>query len=531
MPSQPPSRSVRDPGPPPSGLGDVALMLWRERLLMLIVFLAAFALLAAGAFLLLEKTYTAHTSLLVRQDEAYAYNPMIASEAGGSALGIEQIIQSEASILRADTLKRRTLESLGLRTVYPDLANAYIEAPSNEARERVMAQAMRRVSSNLSVSVAPGSPNIEVRFRHSRAETSARFLNALVREYLAYRPDVLQAFSPEGYQEQREEYEARLAGANAALEQFLTANEIGDFESYRLSLQQRQTEVDAGLYAARADLEQSRAQLGSLRTRIAQLPAEIDQYVENDATGRLANLMIERVDLLSRYTEEAPPVVEITQRINELSAFIASGGTEGAGTRRTGPNPVRQELQGVELQLTGQAAALDRRVAELTRQRNQLQQEQIRIQGLAPQFERLNRDLTALQTTVNAIATRQEASRAQRELAAAALDNVTIVQPAMTPDRASSLRRPALAGAFIVAGILAVLTGLGRGLMRGGPRILPDWAPAPSRERPERPARAAAPRRQSAPEPEPEAFAPPPGLPVLATVPRRAASAPAPAYG
>src|SRR5690606_12569028 len=130
-------------------------------------------------------------------------------------------------------------------------------------------------------------------------------------------------------------------------------------------------------------------------------------------------------------------------------------------------NPVRQELQTAEATAAAEAQALDRMVAELTRQKNELRDEQIRVQGLAPQYETLARNISALQTTVNEIAASQETGRAQRDLASGALDNVSVVQPAVAPAEGSSLKKPAVAGAFVVSGFISLLAGLVRGLLRG----------------------------------------------------------------
>jgi uncharacterized protein involved in exopolysaccharide biosynthesis len=518
-------------GPASTGLGDVALMLWRERGFMLVVFLISFVLLAGAAMVALQKTYTATASLLVRFDQAYALTPAVGAANPASGLGIEQIVQSEISILSSDVLKESTLDTLGLRAVYPDLANDYVEAPPGEARERVMAKAIRRVAEGLGVGTTPTTANIGVSFEHERADVSARFLNALLDQYRTRRQEVLLASNPENFQDQRDELEARLTGASAALEAFLTESGIGDFDSYRTNLQSRQNEVDQALYAARADAEQARAQLGALRAQISQMPAETEQYVEDSSSAQMVDLMLQKQDLLARYTEDSVPVQEIQARIDQMAAFLTAGGAEGGGTRRVGPNPVRQELQGAEATLAAEAQSLDRRVAELTRQKNELRDEQIRIQRLSPEYDLLARNIASLQSTVNEIAMSQETNRAQRLLASGALDNVSVVQHAAEPSQGSSLKKPAVAGAFVLSGFLSLLAGLARGLLRGGPAT--TWMERARRERPARPARPPRAARAARPEridqePEADPFAPTPRLPVLAVIERRA---PAGAYG
>lgn len=521
--------------PEQAGLTAVALMLWREKIFMLAVFLLCFALLAAAVFLLLEKTYTASASLLVRADPAYAYNPAVGGTAvAGTGLAIDQIVQSEINILGADVLKRRALDALGLRTVYPELAEEYLEAETAAQRERIMSLAVAAVGENLGVATSPSTPNIYASFTHEQADVSARFLNELITQYQTYRQDVLLAPASDAYQQQRDQFEARLASANIALEEFLIANGIGEFESYRTNLQARQSEVDQALYAARADAERARAQLASLRAQIGQMPAETEQYVEENSSAQLLDLMVQKEDLLARYTEDSIPVQELQARIDQLSAFLAAGGAEGAGARRVGPNPVRQELQTREAELAAETQALDRLVAELNQQRIELRDEQLRVQALVPRYDQLARNINALQATVNEIAASQENNRAQRDLAVGALDNVSIVQPAVTPAQGSSMKKPALAGAFLVSGFLALLAGLARGLLRGGPELVWVERIRPARETP--PAEEIAdeqpvfvePEPVFEPEPEPVRYAPPPGLPLLAVIERRA---PAPAYG
>lgn len=542
MPREQPNRPAGNAGPSPQdgGLGALAYMLWRERGFMLAVFLVCFLALALLAVTVLQKSYTAHSNLLVRLDEAYAYNNALGQNPNGNSLGIDQIVKNEIALLSSESLKRRALDELGLRSVYPELADAYINAPAGEARERVLSQAILAMSRNLSVSAAPGAANIDVSFSHERPDIAARMVNTLVAEYLDYRPDILLGVDSERYQDQRDQLEARLAGANRALEDFLKANDLGDFAAYRDSLAERRSEVDQALFAARADLEQTRAELGALRTRLAQLPATSEQYYENDATGRLLDLYLQRVDLRSRYTADAVPVQELEEQISKLETFLADGGAEGAGQRRVGPNPLRQEAEAREMELTGRLAGLQQQVNELQSQRQELRDEQLRIQNLSPQYERLSADISARRATANQIAARQEEMRAERELASGSRDNVTVVEPASVPVVGDSLKKPALAGALFISGFVSLLAGLVRGLMRGGPGFdFRGWAnlepvqrtaaPAPAR----RPAPVRKPIRAPAyayEEPEP-APAPPAAqrLPVLAVVARRPDAAPA--YG
>ncbi len=102
---------------------EVARLLNRERLLMLVVF--AVVLLAGVIFAAtLPKTYTAHSSLLVNLSQQYVYEPVTGDAGRGIAPQKDQVVQSEAEILGSDTLKRRVIDTLGLKVIDPETRRA-----------------------------------------------------------------------------------------------------------------------------------------------------------------------------------------------------------------------------------------------------------------------------------------------------------------------------------------------------------------------------------------------------------------------
>jgi len=475
------------------GYRALALILWAERGLIVAVFLIA-TLSGLILALQLDKTYTARSSLLVRYDDAYVYTPLLGAAGAGESFSLEQIIQSEIGLLRADALKTRVLNGLGLRAVYPELADDYVEAGPAERRE-IFGAAVRRVRANLGAGAAPNTSIIDVSFTHEDPEVASLFLNALIPEYLEYRRDVLLGAQPLEFDERRAEFEARLESANAELEAFLSDIGVGDFESARQALREREARVSNDLLQAEADLAQWRARLSSIRGDLTALPREIEQYVENDASGRLLELELERQELLTRYTPDSTPVREIEQQIAGVRRFLAQGGGEGAGLRRVGPNPVRQALETDRLSAEAQVSALSQRVSALRSQHDDLRAEQLRLQKLAPEYERLARSVRAVQGTLDQLAERQEQSRATRELAAGAADNVRIVERAEPPTEGQSLKKLAFAAVLAVAGFLALAAGLVRAFFTPSPRgpnpgaagaaaARPRWRPNPPSDAP-----------------------------------------------
>src|SRR4051794_7118693 len=83
---------------PPYGVSDFISLLWRERVLMAVVFVLIFAVGVALAATM-KKKYEAYSSLVVQLGEEYVYNPRVGDAGRGTAPTAGQIMQSELEIL------------------------------------------------------------------------------------------------------------------------------------------------------------------------------------------------------------------------------------------------------------------------------------------------------------------------------------------------------------------------------------------------------------------------------------------------
>lgn len=458
-----------------NGYRVLAMMLWRERATFLITFILVTV---AGllAVLQLDRTYTASSGLLVRYDDAYFYTPLLGDSNLGESFNLDQIIQTEIGLFRADVVKSRALEEIGLARIYPAIAEDYAEAPPQE-RPAIYDSALRTIRDNLGAGASPNTSIISLSFTHDDPQIAADFLNILIAKYLEYRREVLLGRLGEGFEDRRAGYEQRLAEANDDLEQFLAETGVGDFPAAREALRDRHARIADDLLQARADLATAQAELSSINDDLARLPVEVEQYVENDASGRLLELQMQRQELLTRYKPGATPVREVEQQIQGIQQFLSRGGAEGAGTRRVGPNPVRQALQTDALTAEARVSSLRERVDALEAQLRQTEQQQLRMQSLAPRYEELARTVRALESTLDQIVVRNEESRAQRELVAEAADNVRIVEPAQAPTQGRSLKKIAMLAVLVIAGFLALAAALLRAFLRR------PQQPAPGAER------------------------------------------------
>ena len=286
-------------------------MLWAERALVLTVG-AVICALGLVLALLAPKNYTARAELLVRLGEEYVYQPTAGGAGAGATPDMQAIVNAEMRMIGSGAVVRRTIADVGIARLYPDIA----ASPVSDARK--LAAAERAFAEHLTIETAPQTPAIGLSFEHRNPEIAARALNALIDQYLGYRRDVLVGGEFDALTQQSAEIDTRAADASRALAEFLTANEIGDFESELAATATRAADAEAQMLTAQAARREAEARAGALRTRVDTAPAEIELYSESDARRQLVEAQMEREQLLSRYQDDALPVREVDRRIAQL---------------------------------------------------------------------------------------------------------------------------------------------------------------------------------------------------------------------
>jgi len=444
-------------------------LLWRERVLVAVVFALVFALGTAGV-LLLPKTYVARSSLLVRLGQEYVYQPRAGDAARGAIPQTTDVVQSEVEILSSDELKRRVIRAVGLQTLDPRLAAAWANAADDAQRSRIEGSAIRILAQGLKVDTAPDTGVVRLSFQHRDPQTAAVLLNALVDTYLTYRHDVLSDRQTPLLAQEKAAFEARLAKADAAYEAFQTSNGVGDLPSEKASLAVLRQSVLDERYKAEADLSAAQSKLAALTRSLQSAPAEIEIQRDLDlsASSKLLQLRMERRDLLSRYKPNAAPVKEVDAKIAELEAFTASPNGSTEKDRRLGANPVRQDLERQRIEAGVEVAAAARRRDELSRQLDEITARQQKLTGLETRYQDLSVEREVLQANLRAFAQREEETRAAQELAHGGDDSIRVVERASAPVEGTSLRQPMFALAAVFAAFTAVCAGLLRVVLRRG---------------------------------------------------------------
>lgn len=447
---------------------DFVTLLWRERFLMLGVFLVIVAVGFAFSTTL-KKNYTAESSLLVRLGQEYIYEPRAGDAGRGAVPQNDEVIQSEAEILGSGELRERVIRKIGFAKVFPDAANKYASATPEEKR-KMIAKGRDSIGKSLKIQTAPDNSIIRLGYQHEDAEMAEKVLNTLLEEYLVYRRSLLIGGDDRILERQRDIFAQKLGEADTAYQSFLSTNDIGDFTAQKTALTQLQAQVEQQKYQVDAQLGDRISRLGVVESELAKTPAESVLYrdVDMSAHTKLTQLKLDREGLLSRYTADAKPVVEINAQIAQLEQGLATGRTNGEGARRSGPNPIWQTLATTRNDLRAEVAALQQTQLAYAQQIQDVNDRLLRLAALEPQFNELTRDRDVLSANVRDFTVKEQQDQAQRQMSAAGSDNIRIVQRAVAPSNGKSLKKPVLALAIMFGAFSALCVGLLRMFLRPG---------------------------------------------------------------
>jgi uncharacterized protein involved in exopolysaccharide biosynthesis len=447
---------------------DFATLLWRERFVMLAVFLLIFVAGAGFAFTL-HAVYPAQASVLVRLGQEYVYQPRAGDAGRGAVPDVDQVVQSESEILSSDELKDRVIRRIGFARLFPALAPRFLAAGAAQ-REQMIGQARTAIGHGLGIGTTPSTSVIRVGYQDRNPVTAALVVNTLLDEYLVYRRGVLSGPSALAVGRERQVFLDRLATADAALNSFLTANQIGDFNAEKASLSQLQAQLQQQQSQVQTQLQERTGRLATLESQMAGVTPEIGLYHDADPqlSNRLTELRVQREQLLSRYRPDSQPVHDLDIAIAQLTEAQAQGRAQGESSRRIGVNPVYQTLQTDRIQLTAEVSALRASLANVNSQLADLTRRRLHLDALEPQFTALTRDRDVLQSNVRDFTVRAEESQASAAIEATSSDNIRIVARAQVPTESHSLKKPVFILSFLFAVFTAVCAGLLRMYLRPG---------------------------------------------------------------
>ena len=440
---------------------DLAVQFWRARWLMIAVFVPIFVIGLALA-MLLPRTYTSTSRLLVSLGDEYVYRLSVGQGGNASLVSpeVEALARSEISLLASPVVAKAALEKVTLKKAYPALARSC----KPEMCERM---GIAAVAENLKAGGAPKNLVIVAQFEHKDAAISAEMLNAIVDAYLKYRADVFTDNRTDSFREQRERFERDLAAEDEAIRTYLLENNLTNLAAESETLRQLYQAASNELLNAQSRLRQSEAQLSNYRWQLETIPPEQDLFVDDSSRQTLSALKLEREEKLLRYREGSRMIQDLDKRIAQSAAFLGSREGPGGSVRR-GPNPLYQQVEAAIATLRSEVQALRSKETELKSQIAAFEVRQRRILALEPNLQEMQRSREVAERAVRAFADREVEERARNELTQRSVNNIRLLEPATVPVKGASLKVPAAILALLFAGFTALVAGLMRTFTRAG---------------------------------------------------------------
>lgn len=397
---------------PKLGLVDTLLQLWRAKWLMFLVFVPV-ALIGLAATLLTPTKYPASACLLVRVSQDYVFSPVLGGSSPMSPPVHDEVLEAEAELAGSAVVAERVIGAVGLSHLYPDLAERQLRSRS-DADYEATEEALATFSRDLSVTVAPASPILQLSYSHRDPRLAAATLNRVVSEYLKYRQEILSGQQIAGLSAQRAVIEDRLSQADSKLRDFLQENGLSDFEAEMSAARNLLSAISDETAKAEAGKSEAEARVASLARQLASTPKQVD---------------LESTD---------------------------------ASPARRGPNPTWQGLDAEKSAQTANLNALAGRLATLTRQKQETGARIATLAVIEPDYRRFRRDRDALEAAADAFAAREQAEQARSELAARRVDSISVYEAARPSAQGDDMRRTIILTTAMVGLLAALMAGLMR---------------------------------------------------------------------
>jgi len=420
-----------------SSLRDFLAILFKHKYAILIIFLTVVATVTIGSFLL-PPTYEAKSSLLIKFGREYIYRSEVGERVSDSRPSIplnqEEVINSEIQILTSRDLIEKVITTLKVENIYPDL----VENPSKMMTP--LQAAVLQFEKRLFVEGVKKSNVIQISFQHKDPPIAAKAVNLLV-EFLKEKH--LQVYSdPKSsfLEQQLAAYEQRLKESQNQLEVFKQKYRVFSLEEQRTLLLKQRTELDTTLKTAQNQVRELQKRLSTLKNQMRTVSKDVPLFTEterykiiDDAKTQLLTLQLKEQQLLQKYNENTPLVVNVRKEINIVQDFIKKQEEDLKGKVRTGQNIVYQDL---EREMIKTGADLSSQEAKSATLQGQIAQLDIEIRTLdlrENELQNLKRELAANERNYKTYLEKVEEALISDDLNRLKMTNISVIQAASVP--------------------------------------------------------------------------------------------------
>jgi polysaccharide chain length determinant protein (PEP-CTERM system associated) len=442
-----------------SGLRDFLTVLFKHKSTILLTFFAVVATVTVGSFVL-PPTYEAQSRLLVKFGRENIYRP----EVGGDRNPVfffnqEEVLNSEIKILTSRDLIERVITTLTVERMYPK----FVENPPRSLTP--LDAAIERFDKDLSVEGVRKSNVIEISFQHKDPRMAAKALDLLMN---FFKEKHLQAYSdPKSsfLEQQLLVYEQQLKKSQNSLEAFKQKNRVFSLEEQRSLLLKQRTELDTTLKSTENQAREIRERLASFRRQMQSVPEDVPLQIDtelyrgvDDAKTELLRLQLKEQELLQKYKETSPLIVNVRKEIQIVQGSIKEQEEGIKGRVRTGKNIVYQDLEREMIKVQAELPSQGAKAAALRGQVAQLDSEIQTLDLREKELENLKRDIAVNDKNYKTYLDKVEEARISEDLNRQKMSNISVIQEATVPAKPF---KPKKLLNIVLGVILGAVSGLG----------------------------------------------------------------------
>jgi uncharacterized protein involved in exopolysaccharide biosynthesis len=443
-------------------LRDFLTVLFKHKYTILVIFFAVVTTVTVGSFLL-PPTYEAKSSLLIKFGREYIYRSEVGERASDSRTLIpvnqEEVINSEIQILTSRDLIEKVINTLKVENIYPDLA----ESPPRAMTP--LEAAILQFEKKLSVEGVKKSSVIQVSFQHKDRRIAAQAVNLLVdslkEKHLQVYSDPKSSF----LEQQLAAYEKRLKESQNQLEAFKQKYRVFSLEEQRTLLLKQRTDLDTSFKISLNQVGELQNKLSSLKNQMRTVSKDVSLYTEterykivDDAKAQLLSLQLKEQELLHKYNEDTPLVINVRKEIKIVQNFIKNQEEDLKGKVRTGQNIVYQDIEREMIKAQAELSSQEAKSSTLRGQIAQLDHEMQTLDLRENQLQNLKRELAENEKNYKTYSEKVEEALISDNLNRQKMANISVIQAATAPAKPI---KPRKALNILLGIILGAVSGLG----------------------------------------------------------------------
>jgi uncharacterized protein involved in exopolysaccharide biosynthesis len=443
--------------PPGGSLRDFLSILFKRKAAILTIFFVTVITVTVGSFLM-DPTYEATSSLLVKVGREFIYRPEVGDKAPVISINQEEAVNSEINILTSRDLVERVIKTIGLVNIYPDIV---ADPP---ARMTPLEAGIIAFQKKLTAEGIKKSSVIEVIFRHKDPKIAARAVNLLVDFFKEKHLAVHSGTESNFLDSQADLYAKNLKSSENRFEAFRQKNLVFSLEEQRSLLLRQRMELDTTLKATQNGIDEKSKKLSSLRSQMKDILTDKNRYTPSErdkiiveARAKLLELQMREQDLSSKYPDSNRLLINVRREIQINKDFLREQEEAISGFVKTG-NPVYQDAEKVAIQAEAEEASLKAKSATLRQQIDRVDSEIKTLDLREKELRELKRETGTNEKNFQAYTDKKEEARISDEMNRLKLANVSVIQAATVPSKPV---KPKKALNILLSIILGGVSGLG----------------------------------------------------------------------